>query len=84
MIDWLGVGYFLELSGREAIAGVFTPLAIFAGFFLAQLILPTRRVTGYVINPETGDPRNYRLNGILAFAIVAIVWEFEQTGMPRE
>ena len=80
----LGIGYFFELSGTEAIAGFFTPLAILAVLFLAQLILPTRRGIGYVINPETGDPRNYRLNGILAFAIVAIVWEFERTGMPRE
>ncbi len=53
--------------------GVFTPLAIFALLFLAQLILPGRRVTGYVINPETGEPRNYRLNGILVFAIALIV-----------
>ena len=68
MIEWLGIGHFFELSTAEAIAGFFTPLAIFAAFFLAQMILPARRVPGYVINPETGRPRNYRLNGILVFA----------------
>ena len=60
---------FSRLSRTEALAGFFTPLAIFAVFLLAQLILPGKRVPGYVINPETGQPRNYRLNGILVFAI---------------
>ena len=53
-------------------------------FFLVQFILPGRRVTGYVVNPETGEPRNYKLNGILVFAIAMIVWAFELTGMPRD
>ena len=56
MIEWLGVDHLFELSRTEAIAGFFTPLAIFAVFLLAQLILPARRVPGYVINPETGEP----------------------------
>ena len=84
MIDWLGIGHLFELSLAEAIAGFLTPLAIFAVFFLAQFILPARRVTGYVINPETDEPRNYRLSGILVFAIALIVWGFELTGMPRD
>ena len=84
MIDWLGIGHLFELSGTEAIAGFFTPLVIFAAFFLAQLILPGRWVPGYVINPETGEPRRYRLNGILVFAIALIVWALELTGMPRD
>ena len=84
MIEWLGIEHLFELSGTEAIAGFLTPLAIFALFFLAQVILPARRVTGYVINPETGEPRNYRLNGILVFVIAVVVWAFELTGMPRD
>ena len=84
MIEWLGIGHLLELSRTEAIAGFFTPLVIFAVFFLAQLILPGKRVPGYVINPQTGKPRNYRLNGIVVFAVALIVWAFELTGMPRE
>ena len=84
MIDWLGIGHLFELSVAEAIAGFLTPLAIFAVFFLAQFILPARRVTGYVINPETGEPRNYRLTGLLVFAIAVSVWGFELTGMPRD
>ena len=53
-------------------------------FFLVQLILPGRWVPGYVINPKTGEPRKYRLNGILVFAIALIVWAFDLTGMPRD
>jgi len=84
MIEWLGISHLFELSQTEAIAGFFTPLVIFAVFFLAQLILPGKWVPGYVINPQTGEPRKYRLNGILVFVIAVIVWAFELTGMPRE
>ena len=65
MIEWLGIDHLFELSRTEGDCGVLHPLAIFAAFFLAQLILPARRVPGYVINPKTGKPRKYRLNGLL-------------------
>ncbi len=84
MPDWLGVDHLFELSTGEAIAGFFTPLAIFAVFALAQIILPAWRVPGYVIDQETGQPRNYRLNGLLVFVIAVIVWATEVTGMPRD
>ena len=84
MIDWLGIDHLFELSGTEAIAGFFTPLAIFAAFFLAQVILPGRRVPGYVTDENTGQPRQYRLNGLLVFLIAIAVWWFELVGMPRD
>ena len=84
MIEWLGIEHLVELSPTEAILGFFTPLAVFAVFFVAQVILPARRVPGYVINPETGQPRNYRLNGLLVFVIAIVVWATEVTGMPRD
>ena len=84
MIEWLGIEHLFELSGAEALWGFFTPLIIFAVFFVAQIVLPARRVPGYVINPETGEPRNYRLNGLLVFAIAIAVWATEVTGMPRD
>ena len=84
MIEWLGIEHLFELSPTEAILGFFTPLAVFAVFFVAQVILPARRVPGYVINPETGQPRNYRLNGLLVFVIAIVVWATEVTGMPRD
>ena len=74
MIEWLGIDHLFDLSSTEAIAGFFTPLAIFAAFFLAQLILPARRVSGYVINSETGKPRTYRLNGLLVFGHFTNPW----------
>ena len=86
MIDWLGIDHLFELSRTEAIAGFFTPLAVFAAFFLAQIILPARRVPGYVINPDTGQPRQYRLNGLLVFVIAVLVWAFafEPIGISRD
>ena len=84
MIEWLGIGHLFELSRTEAIAGFLTPLVICAAFFLAQLVLPGRRVPGYVVNPDTGEPRNYRLNGLPVFALAQIVWALELTGMPRD
>ena len=39
---------------------------------------------GYVIDEQTGQPRNYRLNGLLVFALAVFVWWFELTGMPRD
>ena len=84
MIDWLGIDHLFELSRAEAIWGFLTPLVVFAVFFVAQLVLPARRVPGYVINPATGEPRTYRLNGLLVFAIALAVWALELTGMPRD
>ena len=84
MIDWLGISHLFELSETEAIAGFFTPLIVFAAFFLAQMVLPGRWVPGYVVDADTGEPRKYRLNGILVFALALVVWAFELTGMPRD
>ena len=84
MIEWLGIGHLFELSGAEALAGLLAPLVICAALLLAQIMLPGRRVPGYVIDPDTGAPRNYRLNGLLVFVLAQIVWALELTGMPRE
>ncbi len=86
MIDWLGIDHLFELSRTEAIAGFFTPLAVFAAFFIAQAILPARRVPGYVIDAKTGQPRQYRLNGLLVFVIAILVWAFafEPIGISRD
>ncbi len=84
MIDWLGISHLFELSETEAVAGFFTPLIVFAAFFAAQMVLPGRWVPGYVVDPATGEPRKYRLNGILVFALALVVWAFELTGMPRD
>ena len=85
MFDWLGIEHLVDLTATEAVLAFFTPLIIFAAFFVAQTILPAWRVPGYVINPETGKPRNYRLNGLLVFAIAVAVWATELGGvLPRD
>ena len=48
------------------------------------MLLPARRVPGYATDPETGEPRNYRLNGLLVFVLAVIVWAVEFAGMPRD
>ena len=84
MIDAIGLEHLFDLTATEKILAFFTPLVICAAFFLAQLILPGRTVSGYVTDPETGAPRNYRLNGILVYVIAMIIWATEVTGMPRD
>ena len=84
MTEWLGIGHLFELSRTEAILGFFTPLIVYAVFFVVQLLLPGRWVPGYVVNPETGKPRNYRLNGLLVFLIAIVVWALELTGLPHD
>ncbi|MXZ76398.1 MAG: DUF1295 domain-containing protein [Gemmatimonadetes bacterium] len=84
MIEWLGIEHLFELSRTEAIWGFFTPLIVYAVFFVVQLMLPGRWVPGYVVNPGTGEPRNYRLNGLLVFLIAIVVWALELTGLPLD
>ncbi|MCQ3808224.1 MAG: hypothetical protein OXB92_13810 [Acidimicrobiaceae bacterium] len=84
MAEWLGIEHLFELSASEAVWGFLTPLFVFIAFFVVQLILPGRKVTGYVVDAETGEPRSYRLNGILVFAVAIAVWAFEIGGLPRD
>ena len=82
MFEALGIEHLTDLTTGEAVLAFFTPLIIFAAFFVAQLVLPARKVPGYVKDPETGEPRNYRLNGLLVFVIAELVWAFELFGLP--
>ena len=84
MLERLGIEHLFALSGTEVLLGFLTPVAIFVVIFLAQLILPGRRVPGYVIDPATGKPRDYKLSGLLVFALALVVWALELTGMPRD
>ncbi len=84
MLERLGIEHLFALTGTEALLGFLTPLALFVVFFLAQLILPGRRVPGYVSDPATGEPRSYKLSGLLVFVLALVVWRLELTGMPRD
>ena len=48
--------------------GFLTPIIICAGLLALHVLLPARRVTGYVTDPATGRPHGYRLNGLLVLA----------------
>ena len=85
MWEWMGIEHLFDISTGQKIAGLFTPLAIFAAFAIVQMILPARWVPGYVTDPATGEPRKYRLNGILVFVVAFLVWGFEVIpGVDRE
>ncbi len=84
MADWLGIDHLLDLSGAEAILAFFTPWILYAAFFVAHVVVPGRRVRGYVINQKTGEPRNYRLNGLAVFILAQIVWWFQLAGLPQD
>ena len=55
MAERLGIEHLTDLSAGEAIAAFFTPLIIFAVFFVLQVILPARRVPGYVKDRHPGN-----------------------------
>ena len=50
------------------------PLGIFGLVFLLNLIVPGRWVDGYVVDPKTGRPLRYHLNGLWVFAGVIGAW----------
>ncbi|MCY4050410.1 MAG: hypothetical protein OXF60_02830 [Gammaproteobacteria bacterium] len=84
MSEWLGISHLFELSTREAIAGFFTPLGVFVVVFFLQMTLPVKKVTGYVIDSKTGRPRHYRLNGLLVYLVLLLIWAFELFGLPHD
>ena len=61
------------MSG-SLLAGWFAPLAIYLGILLLHLALPARRVDGYAVDTATGRPLRYRLNGLVVFAVVILIW----------
>jgi len=84
MFERLGIGHLAELTAGEAVLGFLTPLFVMAAFFVLQMAIPGKRVSGYAIDTETGQPRSYRLNGLAVFAVAQALWWFELTGMPRD
>jgi hypothetical protein len=58
----------------KLILGLITPLASYAVITLLHIILPARKIKGYVKNDATGEILNYRLNGILVLPAAVIIW----------
>jgi delta14-sterol reductase len=55
-------------------AGYIAPFAVYAAITALHLIVPARRVDGYVTDPSTGKPLRYRLNGLAVFALTIGIW----------
>lgn len=68
----------------EIALGLLTPLAVFFALLLLHVVLPAWRVPGYIRDENTGVPVQYRLNGLLVFAVALIVWGFEVTGVSMD
>jgi len=68
-----GVGevHLLDLTGYP---GFLTPWLVCAVILGLSVVLPARRVTGYVRDERTGELLQYRLNGPLVFAVTIGLW----------
>jgi hypothetical protein len=51
----------------DNIAGVFTPILIYATIFALNALLPGRWVTGYIAKPNNSEKMRYHLNGLTVF-----------------
>lgn len=58
----------------EGLAGFFAPFIIYSLIFILNVILPGRRVAGYIYRAGSNEKMSYRLNGLLVFNIVIITW----------
>jgi hypothetical protein len=56
------------------LAGFLAPAGVYALITLLHLVLPARTVDGYVVDPATGRPFRYRLNGLSVFAVTIALW----------
>ncbi len=58
----------------DIIAGFFAPWIVYAAILLLHVVLPARKVDGYVRDPRTGRPLRYRLNGPFVLAAIVGLW----------
>ncbi len=54
--------------------GLITPLIVYAGITLLHLIIPVKRIKGYVKNEITGEVMNYRINGKFVLWASILIW----------
>lgn len=57
-----------------SIEGFLAPLGVYAIITLLHVALPARHVEGYVVDPETGKPYRYRLNGLFVYLSTIALW----------
>ena len=54
--------------------GLVTPLIAYGVITLLHVVIPARRVSGYVTNEATGEVAKYRLNGRYVLAASVLLW----------
>lgn len=54
--------------------GLITPLVAYAVITLLHLIIPVKRIQGYVKNETTGKVMNYRINGVFVLLAIILIW----------
>jgi delta14-sterol reductase len=54
--------------------GLITPLAAYAMITLLHIIIPVKKVKGYVKNEKTGELMNYRTNGKFVLLASILIW----------
>jgi delta14-sterol reductase len=57
-----------------SVAGFLAPACVYAGIAFLHLVLPARKVDGYAIDPATGRPYRYRLNGLAVYVLTIALW----------
>jgi delta14-sterol reductase len=56
------------------VPGILWPLVVYGLVLALHLLLPARDVPGYVLDPATGVPLRYRLNGPLVLVVTVAAW----------
>ena len=59
---------------KEELLGFLTPWIVYAIITLLHIILPARKVVGYVSDEITGEKLKYRLNGLLVLITSIMMW----------
>ena len=54
--------------------GIITPLIIYLGITILHLIIPVKRMKGYVKDEKTGEVLNYRINGKFVLVAGILIW----------
>lgn len=56
--------------------GFFAPWLIYLAVLALHLVIPARKVEGYVTDTATGRPLRYRLNGLPVMVLSVVIWFF--------
>jgi delta14-sterol reductase len=63
-----------KLFDMDKTFGFLAPIGITVMIFVLNALLPGKWVTGYITQPDSTEKMKYRLNGILVFFVVIILW----------